>query len=137
MKLRCFDKISSLLSEGYYVVAIRHDHEIRDEHSFTFACGWNGTTAIDMLEVNTAEITWPEHFSNRSKRFGMSSASIHNSIKNVLSESIYDFIFNEYRCRNLEIIILEYHDRTCINLNQTIYICSKQEAQEFYKEHVV
>lgn len=124
----------TLLTKGYYILAVL-DPDSQD--SFTFAAGWNSDSAYteDVL-LSRINKPFPVTVRNDLKTFNNRHASVHNSIKNLLSESIYGFIFNSDN-PDLELLIYEYNDSQCNQLNQVIHLTSQLNCQEFYNTIVV
>ena len=134
MKLRNFISNVSFPSEGYFGVAVRRNNT---ERRYTFAAGWNG---LNSVAITTAPLIpssiFPEDFPELYRRFSNREISIHTTIKGVLSDSIYDFIFSRNASQELSLIVFLFQDAAGNELIQSQFLSNLEECRNFYKTYV-
>ena len=134
MKLRNFISNVSFPSEGYFGVAVRRNNA---ECRYIFAAGWNGLDSVAIATSPSIPLSvFPEYFPEPHRRFVNNEVSIHTTIKGVLSDSIYDFIFSRNASQELSLIVFLFQDAAGKELIQSQFLNNLEECRNFYKTYV-
>ena len=134
MKLRNFISNVSFPSEGYFGVAVRRNNA---ERRYTFAAGWNGLDSVAFAaSPSIPSSVFPEDFSVMNRPFSNNEVSIHTTIKGVLSDSVYDFIFAQNASPSLSLVIFSMADLTATRILQSKFLSNLEECREFYRMYV-
>lgn len=134
MKLRNFISNASFPPEGYFGVAVRRNNA---ERRYTFAAGWNGLDSVAFAtSPSIPSSVFPEDFSVMNRPFSNNEVSIHTTIKGVLSDGVYDFIFSRNASQELSLIVFLFKDATGKELVQSQFLNNLEECRNFYKTYV-
>lgn len=134
MKLRNFISNASFPSEGYFGVAVR---KFSHERRHTFAAGWNGLDSVAFAtSPSIPSSVFPEDFPELHRRFLNNEVAIHTTIKGVLSDSVYDFIFSRNASLELSLIVFLFKDATGKELVHSQFLNNLEECRDFYKTYV-